>query len=338
MDNLNLNSFHIGPQNIPAQGVGRSQDARNNVEIFREKFCPGVSANELRSFLDEGAKLEAKLLDAAGSDEKWEKLLADKEITNPKSAVHFIWRLHEKAALQGDLFTSGAMRLGKGEPLTAEKLERFLIACGQGQAYSRISTHMKENLTKSDTQWGLDLRGMGLPSSKNTILFAKQTDGTLYVKIEEHGCPPFWTKKFASIKNFSEFVGHGIDYITSRPMYAKIQKIFVKGPADQGSKLQQRREKVPEYVSAAFKKTMYALHSSKEAKALYKEGKKFGISRMEQLLKKNPTKSSGALTSEQEGEQLHMQVLLAQYTNSAKARGYIGDIKGDEVTLPPLGS
>lgn len=172
-------------------------------------FCPSsskeggnVNLEQVEKFVAEGAELANKIRD--------DKIVgADK---TPKNIVCVMWYMTALCAKQGKLFTNGSIRIDDPN----QKLQKFLEAVAGDKVYERISTHMNENVTNTDKQKGIDLPGMNLPIKARTILFAKQPDGTLFIKMEKRGVPPFWKKGFATLENFKEFVLHSIDFIHSR--------------------------------------------------------------------------------------------------------------------------
>ncbi len=314
----------------PKEEIGK------DLELFCEKLCPGVTPGVMNEMIKKGEELGKELVAAAGNDEAFNNLLDDPKITNPESAVHLIWALTAQAVKQGDAFTSGSMRLGTKGELTAVKLEAFFKACGQGQAYTRIaSTHMQENLTKTSVQWGLDLRDMGLPADKHTILFARQPDGSFFLKLESAGCPPFWKKGFATWKNFKEFAAHALQYIKTRPAIAKIH-FFINRTSEDIPKLESRKEHVPKEIKKQFKLAMKAMYPDKKiADEKYLEGKKYGISRMKKILDAKDEKKLG---TDPYLAKMRMERHLDPYLEKANTSQYEGEIKGNEVLLAPLGT
>ncbi len=328
------------------------QKTQERLNKFCEQHCPGVPQEKMHDMIALGGNLVKLMEKAAVNEADWEKFLEDK--ATPQAAVCLMWYLTSKAAEHNDLFTAGAMRVGKGNPIDGAKIEQFLKACGP--SYARISTHMKENLTKADAQYGLDLRndllprdkklkdGEMLPAGKQTILFAKQPDGTLYIKLEEHGCPRFWEKQFRTLTHFQEYVGHAIDYISTRPLTQSIKKHAFKVLSKLGlskdsktDELKTRKEKVPEHIQTSFKKAINSLKNKNiDKKALINEGKAHGVTRMRKILQDNPDTNEGPVSQRQSQRQIALEMLNA-HINENKPKGYIGEVRGNEVLLPSLG-
>ncbi|KAF3362830.1 hypothetical protein PHSC3_000572 [Chlamydiales bacterium STE3] len=285
------------------------------LENFCILYCPGVSIDEMKGHIQAGEELEKQLADVnmdvsdiVGQIQKEDR---------PTAVKSLMWLLTAKTAVTDERYTSGAMRIE--DP--GRKVEAFIKMCGDKAVYARISTHMKENL-KGEPQSGLDLRS-GLPAGKKTLLFAAQPDGTLYLKMEEKGCPPFWTKPFRSWSNFSEYVGHAAQFIITR---------FKKGGI--GMK-QARKEHVPKQAKQSFEvllKTIGDSNSPKEVQTHIKEGQKFGLSRMDKILSKEYGSSDQELIENFKKEHLHAQL------QRAESKGYNKEVKGNEVVLPKLGA
>lgn len=323
----------LEPVPFSEPNIFQDNKVQANLEAYCKDYC-NISVDQMNIYIAEGKKLEKLLSHPNTTPEQ----LAAK--ASPESAVAFMWLLMAKAAQYDKLFVSGSIRLADGE-----KARDFLKACGQQQVYGRISTHMKENIGKKlkvegkrhlradNPQMGFDLRDQGLPAGKNTILFALQPDGSLFIKMEESGCPPFWQNGFRSMTNFIEYIYHCIDFIITR--FIDITK----------SNLATRKEHVPVEIDKAFKKTMEALFPpekqsffrkqtlSPEGNKFYNLGKKYGISRMQMItieaLKKDLNSQQHTLASAMV-ERLKAHNLIPEK--------YQGDVKGEEVLIPALGN
>lgn len=309
-------AFYKGVQNNgwpPTEEVMiNGKKVTKEMEEFCVKYGDGNIA-DMKGAIAKGEDLASRLSNAKDAEEAkkigHELQLADE---GPKSVSNLMWFLMARAAAQDELYTSGAMRLD--DP--GRKVEAFLRACGGGDVYPRISTHMKENL-KGASQSGLDLRNEGLPAKKNTLLFAGQNDDppTLFLKMEESGCPPFWKKEFRSFHNFTEFARHTADFISTR----------FADPAD-GMEAK-KKEHVPKAVQKEFEATVRVVGSSlnnqkDDVEALIKKGNTKGLSEMSKILegKNDPIVK--------DFREKNLAVI-----DKARARGYEGDVKGEEVVL-----
>lgn len=231
---------------------GRAQTPGHDIDAFRADHSPNVRPDQMNDYIRLGNQLMQQLAELP-KDGKMPDHLA-----KPESVVAIMWALTNQTAEKGQLYISGAMRVDTGIRTRekAEQIEKFFIACGQGTqphtAYPRISTHMKENLAEGQKQWGIDIKD-GLPAGKRSVLFAPQPDGTLFIKMEAHGCPPFWESGFRTFDNFKEFVGHSTDFITTR---------FDK-PAKSHS-YEKRKEHFPEDLKKEYQKTLDLIFPEKK--------------------------------------------------------------------------
>jgi hypothetical protein len=272
-------------------------------------------------------------------------------LKTPESVVNIMWALTKKCDEADKLYISGAMRLDT-HPADPVDFEKFINECGKDDhsVYSRISTHMKENILQGEKQRGIDCQG--LPAGKRTVLFAKQPDGTIYLKMEEHGCPPFWKKGFRNFKNFSEFVGHSTDFIMTR---------FDKPQGTVG--YAKRKEHVPEEIKKEFNdiinlffpkskqsffdKLMGRKTTNDELRTFYQnEGGKKGISEMSRIVEAFAQSShitgNEEISTNTDLELINEIQLRTKIYNmnrklqsplSNKPDDYKGDIKGNEVPL-----
>eukprot|EP01124_Arcella_intermedia_P035804 TRINITY_DN9220_c0_g1_i1.p1 TRINITY_DN9220_c0_g1~~TRINITY_DN9220_c0_g1_i1.p1 ORF type:complete len:429 (+),score=159.47 TRINITY_DN9220_c0_g1_i1:191-1288(+) len=241
------------------------------------------------------------------------------------------------------------------------KIYNFLKSCDC--VYPRFSTHMverlKETLEIDGSQRGLDLKGQNLPAGKSTVLFFPMFDGTTMIKLEKHGCPPFWQKEFMSVENTLEFYKHSKDYIKSR---------VVQNPDPR-----HRRENLPKEWTEAFSKALHFLYpslpmnlctfqtSSKKQnpkEKLFIYGKTYGVTTMIKILLDhtndvekseilhsflqddpdfhlhcalniNPSASAEIWKSIEEVTQAFCKIQLED-----KEKGYLGERKGNEASLP----
>lgn len=327
------------PARTPEQFATDKKVSRQLMD-FCETHCGGMPATKMFQFIEAGKKIEERLADPNNKATDLKAILegitiptsdgtkrvkgennthmVDKQIDSSEAIVALMWVLTAKVAEHSDLFVSGAMRLAEGE-----KTRNFLVACGSSAngpgVYNRISTHMGEHLTlgAENPQKGIDLGNQGLPAGKRTVLFALQPDGSLYLKMEEHGCPP----PMSSFKNFLEFMGHVFDFIKTR---------FT------GEDPKARKEAVPKAIKNNYKVKLENLLDPKTQASridtLYKEGVKFGKSRMEKILHE--------LVDETDRGNAGTKAAMTRDLGLDKARtaGYRAEIKGNEAWIPPLGT
>ncbi len=293
------------------------------LENFR-KFCTislksdgTLTFDHVQKFVKDGELLAKKISEGT----------IDAEDKNPQNIVKLMWFMTALCAKADKLYTNGSMRIDDPDG----KLQKFLEDAAGPNIYERVSSHMKENVVKSNKQKGVDLREGNLPAKAGTLLFAPQPDKTLFLKMEAKGLPPFWKKGFATLDNFKEFVGHSMLYIKTR--------FHKKGISD----LATRKEHVPKDISTEFTNVVKALFPPKketifqkvgsvlkpvsdEAKKLIKEGKKHGISKMDEILESESIDSSEKYNL--------LKAKLKQRIEEAARDGYIGRVKGNEVNLP----
>ncbi|MCE2982960.1 MAG: hypothetical protein LW832_05280 [Parachlamydia sp.] len=295
----------------------------DSLKTFCDKHCPGVDEKEMCERIGKGEKLIHSLINNDSTIEK-----------SPESVANLMWALTKKCDDQKMLYTSGAMRLQTKPQLDPAVLENFLKSCG---AYGRVSTHMS-----GKNQWGIDCPS--LPAEKRTVLFQKLPDGTIYLKMEEHGCPPFWKKGFRNFENFSQFIGHTLDFIRTR--------IYKSGK----STYPLRKEHVPKKILKQYNLTVNFIFP-KEKQSFFNrlmgrktieqsanenlrnqflaEGKK-GISSMSRnldKLKKHAKNLSFEDQLQAETINIYNTGKLLDKRLSMIPHGYEGDIKGKEVPL-----
>jgi len=156
-----------------------------------------------------------------------------------------LWLFHYKAAQQHQLFTSGVIRIDDPEG----RIFNFINNCPG--TYTRLSTHFAERLSETIAlhggQRGLDFKNMTtLPVKKAALLFFRLGDGTLILKLEHAGCPPFWKTDFMTIENTIEYGRHSRDYMKTRVIHNKGMPI-------------RRTEKVPEDAINIFTEALWIL-------------------------------------------------------------------------------
>lgn len=303
------------------------------------KKTPGVNKADVMAHIKEGNDLLKQLKNGE---------TPDPSKTNPKAVVSIMWALTNKAAEKGQLYVSGAMRVQIGDnKADGARVQNFLNACGNENksSYGRISTHMKENILEGEKQRGIDLKDMGLPAGKQTVLFADQHDGSIYLKMEEHGCPPFWEKGYRNYDNFKEFIGHSTDFITTR--FDKPQ-----GAAD-GASLAKTKEHVPAGIKKEFQaisdllfpvakksffEKIFSRKSSATDEANKAKAKEFneGITKgKSNMLNKLENLSDLDLNNNiiAQGRAIALAQTLSNEREKAKDSGYTAGFKGEEVLL-----
>lgn len=283
------------------------------------KACPGVSISDMYQMVSRGEEIEGLIHSCILEGKQLPPLVAEQLTSH--DAVCLIWLLMVKAGQQDKLHISGSFRIDDPSGLIFE----FLKACGKERCYGRISTHLKENVAPLRGQWGLDVRDQKLPAGKHTILFAQQPDQTLYMKIEESGCPPFWQKKHRSFSNFVEYIKHTLDYLITRLIEKPkmIKKTY--------------REETPSEIKQVFVKAMDQLYESSrernDKKARIQKGINLGISEMYNQLKRTHWETAD---SPNENEEKYIPDSIRQRIIEADKLGYQGTIKGEEVIFPHL--
>lgn len=294
----NLNNY---PNQTPS--LLNDNATLERLEGYRIKYCPRLKPEKMQKYIQRGEELERNFASAKDISEL-------KDVTNRKAVRDLVWLLTAKAARDDELFLSGAMRIEDPD----HKLELFIKACGGKRVYRRISSHMNENILSDEMkQNGFDFKARHLPWKRRTVLFARQPDGTLFLKIETRGLPPFWQKEFRSIANFFTFACHSINYLRTR--FRRENKGY-------------RHEFVPKKTKKDFAKLIKEIEEDLILRKKYtKEGNTFGLSKMDEIL------------SGKEGDHIesfkkeHFQPLI-----HAKKKNYNSKVKGKEVVLPPLGS
>ncbi len=287
----------------------------------------GIDGNTITAMVTRGELLINTIKLTVTTTKEWNEFIENN--ASPENAVYLIWALMAKSGKHGDYFTKGSCRLSNGA-----LVEKFLIACGKKDpkyvSYKRISTHMLENLQEGQSQYGLDIdklkdqNGMELclPAKAKTILFVKQPDGSLFYKLEEHG-----------LGSLIGILGHSLSYTKTR--IEKWAGYQVKGAT---------KEHVPKKIKKEFKKTIATLYPpgkpsffeklfgikpklTGEGKRLYEEGKKFGISKMKEILMAEMEKGHQDKTVIKNMLKAHIDPVI----EAAEKRGYKGTIKGNEI-------
>lgn len=294
MNNLNSSytskySDAINRPYIPLKEEDSQTFNRLMHEYYNNYCIPcSYSFKTIMEFINQGARLVANLQNRLDPEGKKLTPCTDQE------ALLIVWFLTAQHVAIGEGFYDG-MRLIPGRDL-------FDFLSTHPNCYSRISTHYTETSNRF-LHHGLDLRDMGLPAHKHAILFGVRKNHTTFIKLEDHGCPPFWKRGFKSLKNFKEYIGHTFDYLNSRPLSITILRImsFIKAqvhkffqtrhPAAPHSKpLYQRvhrvEERIDRRVANAFKKAIHSLvHINNACKqALIKEGLSLGLEKIHDIL------------------------------------------------------
>lgn len=136
-----------------------------------------------------------------------------------KDAAALMWYFMAQAAKRGELFDKGVLRFCDQD---AAKITAFLIACGGGETYQRISTHFKGQI--EGPQYAIDFQDVEgiLPCHLGTMLFGNLKDGSCFIKMERRGCPVplivkyLFTNPFKSLEKIIECIGHLWDFIQTR--------------------------------------------------------------------------------------------------------------------------
>lgn len=293
---------------------------REQLIHFCKSYCPGLTVEEMFARIQRGQEIES--------------VLAKKDIENIvyslDSAVNLMWWFTAKAAYYGDLHLQGAFRLDQGEIVF-----EFLKQCAGKNLYERISTHLNENIplvkkskgTNFSLQYGFDILENILPSGKHAFLFALQPDDSLYIKLEEHGTPPFWKWNFCTVSNAYTTTLHCVDWWNSH------------GRSDFGEGMRDCREGTMGRFKQRFAVVLKKIHPNpngdndldppKELLKTIARGHQFGLSMMHKILTEEYSDEAPSKTD--------LLNDLECVLERARSRGYMGQIKGSEVTLPPLG-
>lgn len=304
-----VSEVHQGPPE-PIQSKRPELYLNAITEKRMTKYCNECGANK--------AEVDGLLVAA---EEIVSLLKAGKEVApTPHAARALIWYAMGQAAEQGKQYTHGSFRIQDQDG----RLFKFLIAClktSDCPAYPRISSHMHERIT-AEGQWGLDFAPGQLPARAETILLSPLNDGTLYIKPEATGVPPFWKSGFRTLNNFIKFVQHSIHYVKTRFAPSKDKTYST------------RKEHVPARTHKEYKAALIALKNSKNqdpVKIALLEGKLYGKSVMLDQLKK--IVNSPDIPEDDKVKDLIDR--LQKEIDEAKKVGYSGHIKGQEVLLPP---
>ncbi len=312
---LKTNPFHYSDD---------KSEIDNKLSRYCRDHCPGLPEQEMFDKITRGEHLEKLLADPGLTDEQLN------QAASISSVVDLMWWFMAKAAYYNELHTQGCFRIDDPGLL----LLKFLFKAGGERIYDRTSSHMQENLAKAQEkygvinglQYGLDIKKEEgpLPANMGTILFAMQPDGTLYLKLEEHGLPPFWRPYFCSFQNVYETLNHVADYY------------FPEKRQDQGYDLGQFKEHTPRYLKIKYSNVIKEILDSDPANEeqlleLERKGLQFGISKMHKILTNTLANSQVETKKKLVGE-------LNRLISKAESRGYKGKIKGKEVVLPKLGS
>ena len=342
---------------LPLKSLSNNQTVKVNLS----KTFPESNSHQIEEWIKKGEALETKLTKISQESDESKRLSLLLDHASPENAVALMWLLTAKTAYYNQEFRNGAIRQENGKIIN-EFFKSFnnVQLNGGPILYSRISTHMKENIGKSGTikadefQWGLDLKNLGLPANKHTILFALQPDGSLYIKMEERGYPPCWKKGYCTWNNLIEDLGHWGTFITSR--------------FEKSSGTAKKKEHVPEKIKKEFEHTMKLLFPpeeksffarlfsrkqimSEQGELQYKEGLKFGAFMMNAIVDARIKELNGQVvvagkkftaigpefyeTNRQRGESEFVTLFRNPSTIPVNYGGK--EFKGEEVLLPALG-
>lgn len=248
----------------------------NKMKIYREQHCDTFSLSEKQMFdyIDRGENIVNSL---KKTDTK--SKININECTD-KDVCSIIWFLMAKATMIDEQYEQGMFAFPDEDKLI------FNYLLKHPYVYGRISTHYQESSeSHPQSPWighfGIDPRSGSLPAFMRTILFGHRQDGSTFIKIEEHGCPPFWRWKFLTLGNILEFLGHAFDYIRSRPIFRCVQ-IW------RSERLETRTEDIHSNIYELFSKIInkYTHLSHKEKRNALIEGER-GLSFMYNFIKKN---------------------------------------------------
>lgn len=207
-----------------------------------------------------------------------------KKNCSDEAACSLVWFMTAKMALANELFIDGMCLIPDENGLIADYLRTHL------QCYARISTHYRESSiphqkSQKYGHFGIDIKNRCLPTFKHTILFGQRRDKTTFVKIEKHGCPPFWSRGFRSMSNLMEFIKHVWDYFASRPLVATIKRKLFRNSCNL---LKVRSEEINQEIFEQYKKAINNLAtpfvSKQEKKSAILEGAKYGYYKMNERL------------------------------------------------------
>jgi hypothetical protein len=178
-------------------------------------------------------------------------------------ARDLMWFLTARVCETNQQFISGTLRMDDPEKRIFDFLNRCQGIAGStegNRVYDRISTHfgLYNHTLEEGKQKGLDMGNLHLPGNKHTLLFSQLPDGTTFIKMETHGCPPFWKTGFRSFANFQEFVGHTLDLFKSKLGHSNLE-----GLCDEAKILKPKRENVSKEIKTLYHKTLEALASSR---------------------------------------------------------------------------
>lgn len=310
-----------------------------------EKLTAGsdVSKKELETYIASGKEISEKLSEGS-------PLTAEQN--SRAGARDVIWYMMFMSATQGKEHTNGMFRIDDKN----KALFNFINTCDKSPgSYGRISTHFNAHAEHTASlvghkQRGLDMGDLKLPTDKHTILFSTLPDGTTFVKLEEYGFPPFWTKGFMNCESVFQALGHTFNFL-KHLTGMKIESDYVP-----------RRENIRESDRELFQTTlsnlseMYAkleklgnLNSDNQKGKIgnrAQKGAKFGVTQMHRSLSKQiqdletqietakANKSDTRDIEEKLSELKESLSPLQMRINEDKANGYEGNRQGDEVCLP----
>lgn len=302
----------------------------------------GVSRDELKAYIASGREIASKLGDL--------NTLTPQQYSK-EGARDVIWYMMYMSATRDEQHTSGMFRIDDNN----KNLFHFINTCDKSPgSYGRISTHYGAHAehTKELTggkQRGLDMGDLKLPGDKHTILFSTLPDGTTFVKLEEHGFPPFWKKSHMGFKSLSQSVGHSVDLVEHLAGVKKKNTYAARRENTSKADLQlftSCMSTLKEMYSELSKIDPQGINEKEKIQKREEKGIKYGITQMHKSLTKQIAdvkvqieiaKSNNHDTTELEDKLNQLNESLAPLEDRIardKAIGYEGHRQGNEVCLP----
>lgn len=283
------NSFALLPSQLHPVYISEKEHLIASMKAYYHQNCTPCyySIDEMFQLIHEGAHL----IETIKERNKHHIPCTDQE------ACALAWYLTAQAVLEGEGYCHG-MRLIPGN-----EIEAFLSS--HPYCHLRISTHYVESSNRFAHK-GIVLRNTKLPVNTHTILFGlrfnNSHDVCTFFKLEEHGCPPFWQKKFRTVGNFLEFMGHTYDYLRTRKIVVttkqnlklaliKIFNLFrrilkkpaISFPTDNRTYLSEDSIN-PGIIHHYFQTLSHAPITAKEKKREFKLGCRDGLSKVYEIL------------------------------------------------------
>lgn len=292
-----------------------------------------------RQSLTGGNISEESMKEMVKKGQKIAKAISSGKSPSPDAndVVNLSWYLMALAANQDKVFTNGAFRIDDPKGHLFNFLKNVKVE-GQDH-YVRDSTHMKGVRTEGEV-YGLDFPHHNLSAGKRTIHFIKLQDGTIYLKFELYGYPPFWKKGYRTLTNFLTAMGHVLTFLKTR--------VYKKGD----SKFPTYKEKIPSKVKKQFEKVVKVAYGVEEksifqkigdfflrvpkptseiaAEMLIKQGKARGFKYINDQLTTNPLFKGKS--ADHDYQDLYNN--LYEKITYASQIGYTKEFKGDEVLIP----